>query len=107
MAAFTALRQRCGPRATVFTYSSSITTRVALLLAGFAVGTGEATGTQRQTTVAAVDPRDLLQPFDRRFLERLTRSSAPLPADAPADALERIRALPQFAPAEIAPAPAP
>ena len=107
VAAFTALRQRCGPRATVFTYSSSTTTRVALLLAGFAVGTGEATGTQRQTTVAAVDPRDLLQPFDRRFLERLTRSSAPLPSDAPADALERIRALPQFAPTEITPGLAP
>ena len=95
--AFTALRQRCGQRATVFTYSSSTTTRVALLLAGFAVGVGGGTGTQSQTTVAAVDVRDLLQPFDRRFLERLARSSAPLPTDAPSDALERIRALPQFA----------
>ena len=97
VAAFSALRERCGPRATVFTYSSSTTTRVALLLAGFAVGQGEGTGTQHQTTAAAVDVQDLLQPFDRRFLERLARSSAPLPKDAPADALERIRALPQFA----------
>ena len=97
VAAFTALRLRCGPRATVYTYSSSTTTRVALLLAGFAVGTGAGTGTQHQTTAAAVDARDLLQPFDRRFLLRLSRSSAPLPSDAPADALERIGALPQFA----------
>jgi queuine tRNA-ribosyltransferase len=97
VAAFTALRQRCGPRATLYTYSSSTTTRVALLLAGFAVGMGSGTGTQHQTTAAAVDARDLLQPFDKRFLERLSRSSAPLPQDAPADALDRIRALPQFA----------
>ncbi len=97
VAAFTALRRRCGPRATLYTYSSSTTTRVALLLAGFAVGMGSGTGTQHQTTAAAVEARDLLQPFDKRFLERLSRSSAPLPSDAPPDALDRIRALPQFA----------
>jgi queuine tRNA-ribosyltransferase len=96
--AFSLLRARCGPRATVFTYSSSTTTRAALLLAGFAVGMGQGTGAQRQTTCAAVDARDLAMPLGPRFLERLRRSSAPLPADAPRDALEKIASLPQLMP---------
>ncbi len=94
--AFELLRRRCGPRATLFTYSSSTTTRVALLLAGFAVGAGDATGTQRQTTCAAVELGDLKNPLGARFLERITRSSAPLPEGAPRDTLDRLRALPQF-----------
>ena len=69
---------------------------MALLLAGFAVGDGEGTGKQRQTTCAAIEARDLRAPLGPRFLDRLARSDAPLPQDAPADALERIRALPQF-----------
>jgi queuine tRNA-ribosyltransferase len=48
-------------------------------------------------TVAALEPAELEQPLDRRWLERLARSTAPFPPDAPADALERVRALPQFA----------
>jgi queuine tRNA-ribosyltransferase len=34
--------------------------------------------------------------LDRRWLERLARSAAPFPADAPTDAFARIAALPQF-----------
>jgi queuine tRNA-ribosyltransferase len=67
-----------------------------MLLAGFAVGVGPRTGTPGQTTIAAVRLGDLAQPLDKRWLERLLRSSAPLPADAPEDALERIAALEQF-----------
>jgi queuine tRNA-ribosyltransferase len=95
--AFSALRRACNPRATLFTYSSSTTVRAALLLAGFAVGSGEPSGAQKESTCAAVQPSDLLRPLDGRWLARLSRSAAPLPMDAPAGALDRIRALPQFA----------
>ena len=95
-AAFTLLRTRCATGCTLFTYAAATSVRAALLLAGFAVGLGAATGTTQETTAAACDVRHLLRPLDRRWLERLARSSAPFPADAPPDALERIRALPQF-----------
>jgi queuine tRNA-ribosyltransferase len=94
--AFAALRARCTPRATVFTYSTATAVRSALLLAGFFVGAGEASGPKAATTAAAADLADLAAPLDRRWLERLARSSAPFPGDAPDDALDRIRAHPQF-----------
>jgi queuine tRNA-ribosyltransferase len=94
---FSAARHRCGPRATLFTYGAATSTRAALLLAGFAVGVGARTGTTGQTTAAAVGVADLAQPLDQRWLLRLRRSSAPLPKDAPVEALERIAAAAQFA----------
>jgi queuine tRNA-ribosyltransferase len=96
VAAFAAVRRCCRTGATLHTYSAATSTRAALLLAGFAVGVGPATGAKQQTTAAAVDLADLAAPLDRRWLARLGRSSAPLPADAPADALERIAGLAQF-----------
>ena len=90
VAAFTALRAACAERATVHTYGAATSTRAALLLAGFAVGRGPAIGRKNETTIAAVDVRDLDAPLDRRWLDRFLRSSAPLPSDAPADARERI-----------------
>ena len=96
MAAFTALRGCCADRATVHTYSAATATRAAMLLAGFAVGTGPSTGTMGETSIGAIVPDDLARPLDRRWLDRLRRSTAPLPADAPADALDRIAAMPQF-----------
>lgn len=98
-AAFSCLRPRCREGATLHTYSGSTSVRSALLLAGFAVGQGPATGEKSQTTVASVSPHDLALPLDARWLERLTRSSAAWPSDAPTDALERVRAHPQFSPA--------
>jgi queuine tRNA-ribosyltransferase len=95
--AFTALRRCCRGRATVHTYSGATAVRSALLLAGFAVGVGEATGEHKAATCAAIELGDLEQPLDRRWLARLGRSTAGFPADAPADALARIAALPQFA----------
>ena len=97
VAAFAALRRCAGPRCTVVTYSASTATRVALLLAGFAVGVGDAIGAKAQTTMAAVDVADLARPLNRRWLERLSRPDAPLPTDAPHDAAARVAALPQFA----------
>jgi queuine tRNA-ribosyltransferase len=40
---------------------------------------------------------DVERPLDRRWVERLGRSSAAFPKDAPADALARIAAMGQFA----------
>jgi queuine tRNA-ribosyltransferase len=96
VAAFAAVRARAGARCALYTYSSSTATRVAMLLAGWAVGVGQAIGDRAETTAAAVEVGDLRQPLGHRFLERLARSQAVLPADAPADARDRIAAAPQF-----------
>jgi queuine tRNA-ribosyltransferase len=96
VAAFGAARRAVGPRGTLFTYSASTTTRVAMLLAGWAVGVGDAIGGKAATTAAAVSAADLARPLDGRWLARLGRSAAPLPADAPADAVARAAAAPQF-----------
>ena len=54
-----AARRWPADRCTLFTYSASTATRVALLLAGWAVGVGAAIGDKRQTTAAAVRAEDL------------------------------------------------
>jgi queuine tRNA-ribosyltransferase len=95
---FAALRRLCRSGATVHTYSGATSTRAALLLAGFAVGLGGTTREDRTATCAAVDVADLERPLDRRWLERLSRSSSPFPEDAPEEAMARIAAMPQFAP---------
>ena len=96
--AFTALRRLCRDGATVHTYSGATATRSALLLAGFAVGVGEPISPGRTATTASTRLADLPRPLDRRWFDRLARSSAAFPADAAPDALQRIRALAQFAP---------
>ncbi len=53
VAAFTALRRVCRDGATVHTYSGATATRTAMLLAGFAVGSGSVLPSGRQATVAA------------------------------------------------------
>jgi queuine tRNA-ribosyltransferase len=95
--AFQALYGRCRQDVSVHTYSGATAVRSALLLAGFAVGEGEPSAAAKRTTCAARDARNLARPLDRRWFERLIRSSAPLPSDAPPDALELIRKLAQFA----------
>lgn len=100
--AFGLLRRLCRGGVTVHTYGGATSTRAALLLAGFSVGEGEllgevkASGKGKRGTVAALDARDLSRPLDRRWLERLERSSAPLPSDAPSDAIAQIHGCPQF-----------
>jgi queuine tRNA-ribosyltransferase len=94
--AFDALSRVCREGATVHTYSGATAVRAALLLAGFAVGLGEPIGPGKQSTCAARDARDLVSPLSARWLERLRRSSAAFPADAPGDALARIEAMEQF-----------
>lgn len=96
--AFTALRERTTEDAVLVTYSSATRVRTALLLAGFFVGVGPETGAARPTTFASRHRALVERPLDARFLARVERSSAPLPADAGPDALPRLRAHPQFAP---------
>jgi tRNA U34 5-methylaminomethyl-2-thiouridine-forming methyltransferase MnmC len=103
LAAFRALRRVCRNRASVHTYSGATRVRSALLLAGFAVGIGDKIADGKYATIAALSgaglaPSVLAQPLDRRWLERLSRSSAPFPSDAPPTAFEQVRGLPQFAP---------
>src|SRR5579862_1443634 len=61
------------------TYSRSTILRVTLLLAGFFVGIGHATGEKEETTIAA-NTRDLIrEPLDQRWLQRARRSSSAEP----------------------------
>ena len=96
VAAFSQARRVAGPRCTLYTYSASTATRLALLLAGWAVGVGAAIGDKAQTTSAAVAVSDLARPLDRGWLARLSRPDVPLPSDAPSDAIARARLAPQF-----------
>jgi queuine tRNA-ribosyltransferase len=97
LAAFRTLFPLCRPGASVHTYSGATRVRSALLLAGFRVGLGQKIAEGKLATVAALEPTVLEQPLDHRWLERLARSTAPFPPDAPSDALDRVRALQQFA----------
>jgi queuine tRNA-ribosyltransferase len=94
---FQIVRRVCRTGATLHTYSGATQVRAALLLSGFCVGQGEKIAEGKHATCAALELADVARPLDRRWFERLSRSSAPFSSDAPGDALERIRALPQFA----------
>lgn len=98
-AALARVLARCGPRARLATYSASTRTRVSLLLAGFHVGAGHATGLKGETTVAAVRREDLAEPLGARWLARWERSSARAPHGAdgltPSDET-RLRQHPQW-----------
>lgn len=72
VAAFAAARARAGARATLYTYSASTAVRAAMLLGGWAVGVGDAIGTKRQTTAAAVEVEDLARPLPPTWPRRLS-----------------------------------
>jgi tRNA U34 5-methylaminomethyl-2-thiouridine-forming methyltransferase MnmC len=61
------------------TYSRSTMLRVTLLLAGFYVGVGHATGEKEETTVAANTLDLISEPLDRRWLQRAHRSTSAEP----------------------------
>lgn len=65
------------------TYSRSTLLRATLLLAGFYVGVGHATGMKEETTIAANELSLLAEPLDRRWLERAGRSSSAEPLSGP------------------------
>jgi tRNA U34 5-methylaminomethyl-2-thiouridine-forming methyltransferase MnmC len=83
---------------TLFTYSAATPTRVSLLLGGFNVGTGLATGMKSETTAAATRSELLRRPLDLRWLARWERSSSKAPHGVALDAqIERaVREHPQF-----------
>jgi queuine tRNA-ribosyltransferase len=97
VAAFRAARRCANVGAALHTYSGATATRSALILAGFEVGLGAAVGAGKVGSCGVVPPARLDHPLDARWLERLARSSAPFPADAPTDALKVIAGAPQFA----------
>ncbi len=53
--------------------------RVTLLLAGFFVGVGHATGEKDETTIAANTLDLIAEPLDRRWLSRARRSTSAEP----------------------------
>jgi tRNA U34 5-methylaminomethyl-2-thiouridine-forming methyltransferase MnmC len=86
------------------TYSRSTMLRVTLLLAGFYVGRGHATGEKEETTIAANTLQHIVEPLDRSWLMRCKRSRSAEPLregayrQAPlSDATwEQLRSHPQF-----------
>ncbi len=86
------------------TYSRSTLLRVTLLLAGFFVGIGHATGEKEQTTIASNTLELIEEPLDARWLERAHRSTSAQPLLEPvyrqaplsAELWQQLRAHPQF-----------
>jgi hypothetical protein len=78
---FTNLFRRLDPGrpCNLTTYSRSTMLRVTLLLAGFFVGRGVATGLKEETTVAANTLELIEHPLDNRWLERARRSDTAEP----------------------------
>lgn len=86
------------------TYSRSTMLRVTLLLAGFQVGVGHATGEKEETTMASNSPDWVDQPLGRTWLERVRRSTSAEPLHEPhyrqaplsPESLARLERHPQF-----------
>lgn len=74
-----------GKPCTLSSYSRSSAVRVTLLLSGFYVGVGPASGDKDQTTIAATHPDFIDTPLDARWLGRVQRSTkgAPLQEGIP------------------------
>ena len=86
------------------TYSRSTLLRVSLLLAGFFVGAGHATGEKEETTIAANTIELIDDPLDGRWLARVRRSNSAEPLHRPIyrqaplsdDSWEKLQEHPQF-----------
>lgn len=86
------------------TYSRSTMLRVTLLLAGFWVGAGHATGEKEETTIAANHAELIKEPLGERWLERarVSKSAEPMweplyrQAHLRPETWERLRQHPQF-----------
>lgn len=89
---------------TLTTYSRSTMIRATLLLAGFYVGVGHATGMKEETTIAANQLSAIAEPLDSRWLARALRSDSAEPLYHPAYSrtrlapatAQKLRAHPQF-----------
>jgi tRNA U34 5-methylaminomethyl-2-thiouridine-forming methyltransferase MnmC len=88
------------------TYSRSTMLRVSLLLAGFVVGAGHATGEKEETTIAANTPSLITEPLDAHWLRRARNSTSAEPlwdtsyrqAPLSPETWEKLRQHPQFVP---------
>ncbi|MGC3958639.1 MAG: MnmC family methyltransferase [Verrucomicrobiota bacterium] len=88
------------------TYSRSTIMRVTLLLAGFFVGVGHATGEKEETTIAANSLDLITEPLNQRWLDRARRSHSAEPLHEAAyqigpltpESWEKLRMHPQFQP---------
>ena len=86
------------------TYSRSTMLRVSLLLAGFYVGTGHATGEKEETTIAANTPALISEPLDQKWLQRARNSTSAEPLWEPVyrqarlsdETWEKLQKHPQF-----------
>lgn len=86
------------------TYSRSTMLRVTLLLAGFFVGVGHATGEKEETTIAANTLDLITEPLDAKWLQRAHRSGSAEPMWEPVyrqarlstETWEKLRLHPQF-----------
>ena len=86
------------------TYSRSTMLRVSLLLAGFYVGAGHATGEKEETTIAANTREQIREPLDAAWLKRARNSTSAEPLWEPVyrqarlspDTWEKLRQHPQF-----------
>lgn len=87
------------------TYSRSTMLRTSLLLTGFFVGTGHATGEKEETTIAANTLELIDEPLDWRWLQRARKSTSAEPLWEPryrqaplsSESWEKLCAHPQFA----------
>lgn len=86
------------------TYSRSTMLRVSLLLAGFFVGVGHATGEKEETTIAANTLDLISEPLDQKWLQRARNSTSAEPMWEPVYrqeplatvTWEKLQKLPQF-----------
>lgn len=109
---FTNLHRHLDPQrpCALATFTRSTLARAAMLLGGFFVGVGHASGLKEETTVAANRLELLAEPLDRRWLERAARSDSAEPLVEPvyrraklgAATAARLREQPQFQ-AQLAP----
>ncbi len=87
------------------TYSRSTMLRVSLLLAGFYVGAGHATGEKEETTIAANTPALIAEPLNAHWLRRARNSTSAEPLWEPVyrqaplspETWEKLQQHPQFA----------
>ncbi len=87
------------------TYSRSTMLRVSLLLAGFYVGAGHATGEKEETTIAANTLELITEPLDAQWLRRVRNSTSAEPLWEPVyrqapltkETWEKLQRHPQFA----------
>lgn len=102
--AFTKIYNKCmkssSEGAVLYTYSRATPVRVAMLVAGFYVGTGTATGAKDETTQAATRLQDLAHPLGPEWIKRWERSHSPNASGALSEDFPKIQQMilqhPQF-----------